>query len=60
MSRPFFERRPTENQAVGRTTDRPAPTAPVFELRHRLVVAVRNDDGAGLRLLVNLMARASA
>ncbi|MCZ4510298.1 hypothetical protein O3Q52_19305 [Streptomyces sp. ActVer] len=58
---PYFSgRRPTENAAVSRTPDHPAPTAPVPELRHRLLVAVRVDDGHAARLLINHLARAVA
>ncbi|MEU9913153.1 hypothetical protein [Streptomyces sp. NPDC051001] len=58
---PYFAgRRPTENAAVRRTPDHPAPAAPVPELRTRLCRAIAMDDGLGTRLLAHLMARASA
>lgn len=60
MSRPYCERRPTENTAVGRTSNHPVPSAHVPELRHRLLVAVRVDDGHAALLLINHLARAVA
>lgn len=51
--------RPTENQAIGRASRRSTVTASTAQLRDRLVVAVRNDDGAGLRLLAAHLARAA-
>lgn len=50
--------RPTENQAIGRASRRHTPTASAEQLRDRLVVAVRNDDGAGLLLLAAHLQRA--
>lgn len=55
---PYHQRRPTEAAAVRRTHSRPTPSAPVPELRHRLLVAVRVDDGHAARLLINHLARA--
>lgn len=52
-------RDPTAARAIGRTPSRPAPTAPSSVLRHRLVVAVRLDDGHGIRLLAAHLARAA-
>lgn len=58
---PYFAgRRPTENAAVRRTPNHPAPTAPVTELRTRLCRAIRAEDGHGTRLLAAHLARASA
>lgn len=57
--RPLY-RDPTGNTAVGRASRRHTSTATVRQLRDRLVVAVRNDDGAGLRLLAHHLRRAEA
>lgn len=59
MMRRFPVPRPTENQAIGRASKRRTPAASVEQLRHRLIVAVRNADGAGLRLIAGHIARAS-
>lgn len=56
---PHHLRRPTEAAAVGRTQNRPMPTAPATELRSRLCRAVRNDDGAGALLLAHHLRRAA-
>lgn len=53
-------RDPTAARAVGRTTDRPAPTAPVPELRSRLCRAVQAADGAAALLLTCHIRRAEA
>lgn len=58
MMRRFPIPRPTENQAIGRTSRRSSPSATVQQLRGRLVVAVQTDDGHGARLLAHLVARA--
>lgn len=55
----FAGRRPTENAAVGRTRSRPAPTAPVTVLRHRLLGALGRADGAGALLLAHHLRRAA-
>lgn len=52
-------RDPTGNTAVGRASRRSTVTASTVQLRDRLVVAVRNDDGAGLRLLAAYLSRAA-
>ena len=60
--RPFHERRPTEQAAIAAAsrTGRDSLPVTVAQLRTRLHVAVRNDDGAGLRLLTAHLSRASA
>jgi hypothetical protein len=52
-------RDPTAARAVGRTTDRPAPSAPVPELRSRLSRAVQVADGAAALLLAHHIRRAA-
>lgn len=56
---PHFLRRPTEAAAMRRTPPRPAPAAPVPELRTRLCRAVAADDGHGALMLACLIARAA-
>ncbi len=51
--RPYAERRPTEQAAIAAATRSGRWTLPASAevLAARLRTAVRNDDGAGLRLL---------
>jgi hypothetical protein len=57
MGRPLH-RDPTGTAAVSRTASRPAPSAPVPELRTRLCRAVQGADGAGALLLAHHIRRA--
>lgn len=52
--------RPTEDQAIGRASRRSTTTATTEQLRHRLLAAVRVDDGHGAQLIARRLARASA
>jgi hypothetical protein len=54
-----LHRDPVANTAVGRTPDRPAPTASTTQLRRRLVVALGADDSHGALLLAHHIARCS-
>lgn len=60
--RPFHERRPTEDAAIGRAqqTARLVLPATVGQLRDRLHTAVRNDDGHGVKLLAARLVRVTA
>jgi len=53
-----LHRDPTAARAIGRTSSRPAPTATMPELRHRLLAAVQADDGHGSLLLAAHIRRA--
>jgi hypothetical protein len=55
--RPFSERRPTEDAAVGRCSKSPKSSVPEVVLAGRLAAAYRSRDRYGRHLLHHLITR---